>query len=119
VSRTRDGRDERIVIDFEAAFVFNDLDKNIEMLPGDTVYVPRISQFYIYGQVSRPGQYRLERNMTVQQAIALGGGPTLRGTEKGLQIRRRDTGGRLDSLQAGPNDRVLPDDVIFVRESMF
>lgn len=113
------GREERIVIDFDAAFVFNDLEKNIEIQPGDTVYVPRYPFFYIYGQVNRPGQYRLERNMTLQQALAQGGGPTLRGTEKGIQIRRRDVGGKVDTLNAGPGDRVMQDDVIYVRESVF
>lgn len=119
VTRTKGGKDERIVIDFDAAFVFNDLDKNVEILPGDTVYVSRYPQFYIYGQVNRPGQYRLERNMTLQQALAVGGGPTQRGTEKGIQIRRRDVGGKMDSLNAGPNDRIIQDDVIYVRESVF
>ena len=119
ITRTKGGKDERIVIDFDAAFVFNDLEKNVEILAGDTVYVPRYAMFYIYGQVNRPGQYRLERNMTLQQALALGGGVTLRGTEKGVQIRRRDVGGKVDSLNAGPNDRIVQDDVIYVRESVF
>jgi len=119
ITRTKGGKDERIVIDFDAAFVFNDLEKNVEILAGDTVYVPRYAMFYIYGQVNRAGQYRLERNMTLQQALALGGGVTLRGTEKGVQIRRRDVGGKVDTLSAGPNDRIVQDDVIYVRESVF
>lgn len=113
------GNEERVVIDLDAVFVLNDLEKNIEMQAGDTVYVPRYPMFYIYGQVNRPGQYRLERNMTLQQALALGGGPTLRGTEKGIQIRRREGGTRVDTLNAGPADRVMQDDVIYVRESVF
>lgn len=119
ISRSKGGKDERFVIDFDAAFVFNDLEKNIEIQPGDTVYVPRYPMFYIYGQVNRPGQYRLERNMTLQQALALGGGVTLRGTEKGVQVRRRDVGGKVESLNAGPSDRIVQDDVIYVRESVF
>jgi len=35
--------------------------------------------FYIYGQVQRPGQVRLERGMTVMQALAAGGGVTGKG----------------------------------------
>jgi len=119
VSRTKGGKEEKIAVDLDAAFVFNDLEKNLEMQPGDTVYVPRYPVFYIYGQVGRPGQFRLERNMTVMQSIAQGGGVTLRGTEKGIQIRRRDVGGKVDSLNAGLQDRVLQDDVIYVRESVF
>ena len=119
VTRVRGGKEERIAVDLDSAFVFNDLDKNVDMLPGDTVYVPRFAQFYVYGQVGRPGQFRLERNMTLQQAVALGGGVTLRGTEKGITIRRRDVGGKMETLNAGPFDRVMPDDVIYVRESVF
>lgn len=119
VTRPKGGKDERMVIDIDAAFAFNDLDKNIDILAGDTVYVPRYPMFYIHGQVNRPGQFRLERNMTLQQALALGGGVTLRGTEKGIQIRRRDVGGKVETLNAGPSDRILQDDVIYVRESVF
>jgi len=112
-------KEERMTIDLDAAFVLNDLEKNIELQAGDTVYVPRYPVFYVYGQVNRPGQYRIERNMTLQQAIAVGGGPTLRGTEKGIQIRRRDAGGKVDNISPGLADRVMHDDVIYVRESVF
>ncbi len=119
ITRVRTGKEERIAVDLDSAFVFNDLGKNIDMAPGDTVYVPRFAQFYVYGQVQRPGQFRVERNMTLQQALALSGGVTLRGTEKGITIRRRDVGGKMETLNAGPFDRILPDDVIYVRESVF
>ena len=119
ITRVRSGKEQRLTVDLDSAFVYNDLDKNIDMSPGDTVYVPRFAQFYIYGQIGRPGQFRLERNMTLQQAVALAGGVTLRGTEKGMTIRRRDVGGKMETLNAGPLDRVLPDDVIYVRESVF
>ena len=39
--------------------------------------------FYIYGEVTRAGAYRLEPNMTVMQAIAAGGGITPRGSDRG------------------------------------
>ena len=119
ITRVRAGKEERIAVDLDSAFVFNDLDKNIDMSPGDTVYVPRFAQFYVYGQVGRPGQFRIERNMTLQQGLAMSGGVTLRGTEKGITIRRRDVGGKVETLNAGPLDRILPDDVIYVRESVF
>ncbi|MCW5626463.1 MAG: polysaccharide export protein EpsE [Burkholderiales bacterium] len=119
VTRTRGGKEERFNIDIDSTFVFNDIEKNIEVLPGDTFYVPRYPMFYIYGQAQRPGQFRLERNMTVQQALSVGGGVTLRGTEKGLTIRRRDVGGKVETLNVGPADRVMQDDVIYVKESVF
>lgn len=119
LTRTKGNKEDKISVDIDAAFTFNDLEKNFEVQSGDTIYVPRYPLFYIYGQVGRPGQFRLERNMTVMQAVALGGGVTLRGTEKGIQIRRRDVGGKVETLNAGLQDRVMQDDVIYVRESVF
>jgi len=119
VVRTVNGKEERITVDLEAAVAYNDLDKNFEIFAGDTIYVPKQQYIYIYGQVNRPGQFRLERNMTLMQGLAVGGGITLRGTEKGVTVRRRDIGGKIETLNAGLQDKLQADDVIFVRESLF
>jgi polysaccharide export outer membrane protein len=119
VVRNLSGKEERIPVDLEAAVSYNDLGKNFEIFAGDTIYVPKQQYIYIYGQVNRPGQYRLERNMTVMQGLAVGGGVTLRGTEKGLTVRRRDAGGKVDTLNVSVQDKLAPDDVIYVRESVF
>ena len=37
--------------------------------------------------VQHPGAYRLERAMTVIQALSLGGGLTPKGTERGMRIK--------------------------------
>jgi len=86
---------------------------------GDTIFVPRAPVFYIYGEVQRPGQYRLERDMTVMQALAAGGGLTPRGTERGTRINRRDPNGKLALRPTGLDEPIQADDVIFVRESLF
>jgi polysaccharide export outer membrane protein len=114
-----DGKEQRLTVDFESALTANELDRNFEIFAGDTVYVPKQSFVYIYGQVNRPGQYRLERGMTVMQALAVGGGVTLRGTEKGLTVRRRDASGKTETLSLGAQDKLMADDVIFVKESVF
>jgi len=119
ILREVDGTQQRIVVDFDAGVLYNDLQKNVEILGNDTIYVPKQSYIYIYGQVNRPGQYRLERNMTVMQGLAVGGGVTLRGTEKGLTVRRRDSGGNVETLNAGLQDKLQADDVIYVKESVF
>jgi len=69
--------------------------------------------------VQRPGVIRLERGMTVLQALALSGGVTQRGTERGLRVHRRDASGAVQVLEPKMNDPVLRDDVIYVRESVF
>jgi polysaccharide export outer membrane protein len=65
---------------------------DVDLQAGDVLYVERAPRFYIYGEVQRPGQFRLERAMTVLQALSAGGGLTPRGTERGIRIKRADAG---------------------------
>lgn len=96
-----------------------DLSPNMLVRSDDLIYVERAPRFYIYGEVQRAGAYRLERNMTVIQALSVGGGLTQRGTERGLRIQRRDSEGNLQILNVNSSDLVQPDDVIYVKESLF
>jgi polysaccharide export outer membrane protein len=63
--------------------------------------------------------YGVDRGMTVAQAIAKGGGLTLRGTDKGVRVSRRKSDGKLDALEPRLDDPIRPDDLIFIRESIF
>lgn len=92
---------------------------DLQMQPGDVLYVHRAPAFYVYGEVQRPGAQRLEREMTVMQALAAGGGLTPRGTERGLRITRRGADGSLVTEEVGLDTRLRADDVLFVRESLF
>jgi polysaccharide export outer membrane protein len=75
--------------------------------------------YYIYGEAQRPGPYRIERGMTVMQAVAQGGGPTPRGSLNRLRLTRTGPDGKAVEADAKLTDPVLPNDVIFVRESLF
>ncbi|MES2831798.1 MAG: polysaccharide export protein EpsE [Pseudomonadota bacterium] len=86
---------------------------------GSIVFVERAPRFYIYGEVQKPGSYRLERNMIVLQALSLGGGLTPRGTERGIRIKRRNAKGVLEVIDARQDDIIKVDDVVFVKESLF
>jgi polysaccharide export outer membrane protein len=68
--------------------------------------------------VQKGGAYRVEPHMTVMQAIAMGGGITPRGTERGIKISRRDGQG-VRRIDANLTDSIQADDVIYVRESLF
>ena len=57
--------------------------------------------------------------MIVMQALAVGGGITPRGTERGLKIRRVEKNGNVVEIDALPNDLIRPNDVIYVKESLF
>ncbi len=107
------------VIDIIDMIRSNDLSRNVTVRSDDLIYVDRAPRFYIYGEVQRAGVYRLERNMTVIQGLSVGGGLTQRGTERGLRIQRRDAQGNLQILSVNPSDLIQPDDVIYIRESLF
>jgi polysaccharide export outer membrane protein len=92
---------------------------NMEIRPGDTLYVDKAPQFYIYGEVQRPGAYRVEKDLTLMQALSIGGGLTLRASRKDIQITRRDQQGKLTAFPASLSERILPDDTIYVKESLF
>jgi polysaccharide export outer membrane protein len=114
----RGGKQEKIEVDMAEMFRRGDLTRNISLEPGDTIYVHKAPMVYVYGEVQKGGAYRVEPNMTVMQAIAMGGGITPRGTERGIKISRRD-GKSVHRIDANLTDIVQADDVIYVRESMF
>ena len=113
------GKTTKTDIDLPAMIRAGDLAKNVELHAGDTVYVNRAPMVYIYGEVQKAGAYRVEPHMTVMQALAMGGGLTPRGTEKGIRIHRRNGNGEVSRLEARLTDPVQSDDVIYVKESFF
>ena len=115
---SRGGKPEKIEVDLAEMFRRGDLSRNLALEPGDTIYVHKAPMVYVYGEVQKGGAYRVEPNMTVMQAIAMGGGITPRGTERGIKISRRE-GQDVKRIDAGLNTPVQPDDVIYVRESLF
>ena len=115
----RNGRPFRKEIDIAALYLDNKLEDDIAVTGGDVIYVHRAPVFYIYGEVQRPGSFRVERKMTVQQALAQGGGPTIRGTETRLRLHRRGATGAVAETTPELADAIQPDDVLYVRESLF
>lgn len=117
--RTRDGKTSKDSIDLLAIVRSTDAANNPQLFAGDVIYVERAPRFYIYGEVQRPGSYRLENDMNVLQALSVGGGLSNRGTERGVRVKRRDTNGVLQILDVKQGDMVQIDDVIYVKESFF
>lgn len=115
----RGGKPYRQEIDLPSIFTENGRVNDVVVQPGDVVWVDRGPQIYLYGEVQRPGQIRLERNMTVMQALAVAGGLTQRGTLRGLRINRRDAAGRFVTLEPAMEDRLREGDVVYIRESLF
>ena len=119
VTGTRDGKPFRKSIDIPNLFASTRSDEDIVLAPGDTLYVGKAPTFYIYGEAQRPGTYRIERGMTVLQALAQGGGPTPRGSANRLRLNRTLADGSVVQSEPRLTDPVQPGDVLFVRESLF
>ena len=116
--RSRDGRSVRDEIDLvQMLRAGHGLDQPVA--GGDVVFVERAPRFYIYGEVQRPGALRLERGMTVTQALSAGGGLSPRGTERGLLLKRRDASGQLRTRRASADELLQADDVLHVQQSWF
>ena len=116
---TRNGRAIKLDIDMPAILQSGKSELDLTVENGDIIYVDRAPTAYIYGEVQRPGQFRLERGMSLMQAIAQGGGVTLRGTQRGIKVHRRAADGSVSISTMDLNDPVARDDVIYVKESLF
>lgn len=92
--------------------------QNKQVYPGDVLYVPKAPQVYVYGEVQRPGMYKIDKNMTVMQAIAKAGGLTTRGTQRSVKLHRKDEQNKV--VKQSPNlTNVLQDeDVLYIEESL-
>lgn len=119
VTGTRAGKPFRREVDVLKLSQNGNTAEDLELVGGDTLFVNRAPQFYIYGQVQRPGGYRLEKGMTVMQALATGGGVTGKGTSRGIVVHRRDANGKVKETSASLDEDVHDQDVIYVKESVF
>ena len=119
VTGIRDGKSFRKEVDIQAVFAGNRSDDDILLAPGDTIFVSKAPTYYIYGEAQRPGPYKVERGMTVMQAIAQGGGITPRGSETRLRLHRPGANGDVTQITPRLTDVIQPGDVLYVRESIF
>jgi polysaccharide export outer membrane protein len=119
VVANRNGSEKKREINVPEMIARGDMSANFEIQNGDTIFVQRAPVFYIYGEVQHAGAYRLEPDMVVMHALSLGGGLTPRGSERGVSIHRRMPNGEVRKLEVKIFESVRPDDVIYVKESLF
>jgi polysaccharide biosynthesis/export protein len=119
LSGVRGGKPFRLEVDLPTLFGANGREQDVVVLNGDVLWVDRFPMVYIYGEVQKPGQIRLERGMTLLQGLAAGGGLTLRGTDRGIRVHRKDTSGKVQEIKPAMDEALKDGDVIFVRESLF
>jgi len=119
IRRDQSAKAERYQVDVKNVFAAADMTGNFNVARGDIIYVPPVSVFYIYGEVHKPGRYPLAPEMTVRQALSVGGGLTVRGTERGIKLERKGGDGKLTLYGARLTDRLQPNDVVQVPEGWF
>ncbi|GAC15796.1 hypothetical protein GLIP_3179 [Aliiglaciecola lipolytica E3] len=84
--------------------------------PDVSVMVEKYRPFYIKGAVNSPGAYEFRLNLTLEQAIAIGGGLRDRASKSDWIILRGTT---QTKMNASKDTLVYPGDVIQIDESIF
>lgn len=119
IRKDGNGESRRYEINVRDLLASDDPAADMRVDRDDVIYVPPAGVFYIYGEVRKPGAYPLVPNMTVRQALSVGGGLTVRGTERGIKVERRGPDGRPRTRSVSLTETLHPDDVIRVPESWF
>ncbi len=101
-----------------AALRRGELPNTLSLQDGDTMFVPRAESVFVFGQVTRPGSYPIDRTTTVMHALALAGGVSDRGAANRTKILRM-TDGREQQIDVELSDPVQPGDTIVVPERYF
>ena len=94
------------------------LSQNVGLAGGDTIFVLRAENIFVFGQVKNPGAYPLQPNTTVLQALSLAGGVTDRGSTSRINIVRIVDDERQE-LRVKLTDLVKAGDTIVVPERFF
>lgn len=85
--------------------------------PRVTVSIEEYRQFFVMGQVNKPGSYAYLPGLTVRKAISVAGGYTERASRsKTYVVSEGDT---KQERKVGQDDQIGPGDTIIVKESFF
>jgi len=93
--------------------------QDVILQDGDTIFVPKAQTFYINGAVRNTGQFIWEPGLTVQQAIALAGGLTERGSDRRIKVDRRTPDGHVVEISLELYSQVQPNDTIKISQRIF
>jgi len=101
-------------------------ERNVPILPGDTIIVRKADLVYVVGDVGRPSGFLMDSgHLTVLQAIAMAGGTTRTANLGGTRIIHRGAGGPTETavelkkiLRAkAPDITMQAEDILFVPTS--
>jgi polysaccharide biosynthesis/export protein len=114
------GVPQRLPVDLHRIVASKDasLAATMALRSGDSIEVPKAT-FFITGQVAQPGEYRIEGDMMLFEAIARAGGVTPLGSNSRVEVRRRGPNDQIVEVKINKNLRIEPGDVIRVKERLF
>jgi len=93
--------------------------QNVQLAGGDTVFVLKAENIYVFGQVKNPGAYLLQQGVTsVLQGLALAGGVTDRGATSRVEIVRI-VNGEQKKMKVKLDETLQPGDTIVVPQRFF
>ncbi|AEF03788.1 polysaccharide export protein [Alteromonas stellipolaris] len=88
--------------------------------PEVDVFIKEYRPFFILGEVQSPKDYPFQPGLTVSQALAVAGGLTERGSQKGIELKRKLEDGTTKIIENVDMDETLqPGDVITIKQSFF
>lgn len=101
---------------------------DVQILPGDSIVVPRAGVVYVAGDVAKPGVYVLDgrRALTVEEAMALAGGAGKASALKRVQLVRTMEDGRKEAITIpvnlifkgrAPDVALMDGDILYVPTS--
>lgn len=92
---------------------------DMALVNDDVVFVGTQKQFYVNGEVRRPGAYPMEPGLNVMKALSISGGVSERGSIRRLRLHRLDAQKVLREIPAQPATELQADDVLYVEERLF
>ncbi|WP_017221664.1 polysaccharide biosynthesis/export family protein [Moritella dasanensis] len=97
--------------------IYSGLKGSYLISPKVMVSIAIFRQFYIKGEVKRPGGYPFRPGLTVDKAIALAGGFTERAAKQSIMLSNNSDLNQTHKVT--PDDHVAPDDILNIEESFF
>ena len=80
------------------ALLDGDARENLVLESGDTIYIPKMTSFFVLGEVKRPGAFSLDKDTTVLEAITLAGGFTERSAPSAARVLRKRPDGSQETV---------------------
>jgi polysaccharide export outer membrane protein len=75
-----------------------DASENLTLENGDTIFVPKLTSFFVLGEVQRQGAYTMERETSALEAVTVAGGFTDRAAARAARVLRKRADGSQETI---------------------